>query len=205
MRRKVIAGVIVVVVLGAVGVYFAWPLLRSRGGQRRAGEEPPTTATRVGPVDYSELPNLHRVTDDLYRGAQPSMKGLRELKKLAIKTVLNLRHTSSDRLNCEDVGLAYEHIDIKAWHIDRGQITAFLRIATDKDRTPVFVHCLNGADRTGCLVAAYRVVVCGWTKDEAIREMKDPKFGTEVEFRNLPARIQELDVEGIRKELGLAR
>ena len=42
----------------------------------------------------------------------------------------------------------------------------------DPAKRPVFVHCKHGADRTGTMVAFYRILFEGWSKDEAIREMK---------------------------------
>src|SRR3977135_4498326 len=43
------------------------------------------------------LPNLHQVTTNLYRGAQPTAKGMAELKAMGIKTVIDLRAYHSDK------------------------------------------------------------------------------------------------------------
>lgn len=131
--------------------------------------------------------------------------GFAALKKMGIKTVVNLRWTRSDRWAVENLGLRYEHLGIKGWHATTGDVVRFLQIVTDKTRTPVFVYCLNGADRTGFVCAAYRVVVCGWSKDKALLEMRDSRFGSDVAFKALPDRIREMDVEAIRRSLGLAK
>ena len=64
-----------------------------------------------------------------------------------------------------------------AWDADEAEVLAFLRTVIKPENAPVFVHCRNGSDRTGTMVAAYRVVVQGWSKEAAIREMRDGPFG----------------------------
>ncbi|MBM4037597.1 MAG: protein tyrosine phosphatase [Planctomycetes bacterium] len=165
-----------------------------------AHERPASWATRVR---RPGLPNLHRVTDALYRGAQPTPEGFRELKKMGVKSVINLRSHHSDDDELGDTGLAYEEIPMSARHAEADDAVRFLRLVTDKARTPVFVHCKAGADRTGAMCALYRIVVQGWTKDAAIREMTRGGFGHHPIYRNLPKFIEGLDVEALRKQAGL--
>ena len=147
--------------------------------------------------------NFYKSAETLYRSAQPTAEGFRSLKDLGITTVVNLRSYHSDRAEIGTTGLAYEHIYMKAWHPERKEIVRFLQIATDPKRTPVLVHCQHGSDRTGAMVAAYRIVVEGWSKDAAVEEMTSQKFGFHEVWTNLPRWIGDLDVEGIRKEAGI--
>ena len=149
------------------------------------------------------LPNLHKVSENLYRGAQPTIEGMRQLEKMGIKTIINLRsfHSDSDEIN--DANLSYEHIYMKAWHAENEDVVKFLRIVTEPNSTPVFVHCRHGADRTGTICAIYRIAVQGWSKDEAIEEMTKGRFGFHELFTNLPAYIRELDIEKIKQQAGL--
>ncbi len=163
----------------------------------------PRPASWAAPLQRKGLPNLHQVTPTLYRGAQPSAVGMRQLKAMGIKTVVNLRSFNSDREELGDTGLAYEHIYMKAWHPERKEIIRFLQITTDKNHTPVFVHCQHGADRTGLMCAVYRVAVCNWTKEEAIREMTQGGFGHHTIWTNLVTFVQNLDIEAIKKEAGI--
>jgi protein tyrosine/serine phosphatase len=55
-----------------------------------------------------------------------------------------------------------------SWYPEEEEMIKVLQILMDPNRTPVFVHCQHGADRTGLICAAYRLVICGWTKEEAI-------------------------------------
>lgn len=160
-------------------------------------------ATWAAPVPLAGVPNLHQVSATLYRSAQPTRDGMAGLEKLGIRTVVNLRsfHTDGDEL--KGSGLKEAHLFMKAWHPERKEVIAFLKIATDPKQTPVLVHCQHGADRTGTLCACYRVVVQGWTKEDAIREMTDGGYGFHEVWQNLPTWIADLDVAAIRKQLGL--
>ena len=160
--------------------------------------------SEVAPLDEAGLPNAYKVTENLYRGAQPTEKGMRKLFEMGIKTVINLRTFHSDRDELGDLPLEYEHIEMQAWDADIDEIVAFLKVATDPDKQPVFVHCQHGADRTGVCVAVYRSVVCGWSKEKAIREMTSEKFGYHEIWDNLIERIEQLDVDQIKRKAGLS-
>jgi len=156
-------------------------------------------------LNLSGVPNLHKVSENLYRGAQPTAEGMRELERLGVKTVVSLRSFHSDRGEMEGTKLAYEHIFMKTWHPENEEIIRFLRIVTDPNRTPVFVHCQRGADRTGTMCAIYRIAVQGWSKPEAIDEMTKGGFGFYEGWQNLIEYIQNLDVEQIKRHVGLEK
>ena len=129
------------------------------------------------------LPNFHRVSDELCRGGQPDREGMIELRETGVKTVISLRYLHTDRWLIRDLGFAYHHIRMWAWHPEKEDIDKFLlTMAYEKCRgnLPVFLHCLHGSDRTGCMVAAYRVRVQGWSKKDAIKEMTEGPFGLHV-------------------------
>ncbi len=154
-------------------------------------------------LDVRGVENLHKVSKQLYRGAQPSKEGMQRLKELGVKTIVNLRSFHSDRDEIGDTGLSYEHIYMKTWHAEDEEVERFLKIVTDENRTPAFVHCQRGADRTGTMCAIYRVAVQGWSKDEAIEEMTKGGFGFYSGWKNLINYIRELDIEEIRSRAGL--
>ena len=92
---------------------------------------------------------------------------------------------------------------MKTWHAEDEEVVRFLKIVTDGERTPAFVHCQRGADRTGTMCAIYRVAVQGWSKDEAIEEMTKGGFGFYSGWKNLIEYIRELDIVEIKRSAGL--
>jgi tyrosine-protein phosphatase SIW14 len=136
---------------------------------------------------------------ELYRGAQPDAAGIRKLKELGVKTIVNLRLAHSDADEIGGLDIASEHIRMDALKPEMDELVRFLRIATDPNRTPVFVHCQRGTDRTGLAAAVYRIVVCGWTKTQALDEMLNGPFGYDGLFPNVPVFLDSLDVAELRR------
>ena len=200
MRRELIAGIVVVAILTVAAVVLNHDSEEGKEDEIAAGPRPERWAK---PMDLSGAPNFFKVSDDLYRGAQPEKEGFREIGQLGVATVVNLRSFHSDRDDLEGTGLAYEHIWMKAWHPEDHEIVRFLEIVSDPEKTPVFVHCQHGADRTGTMCVIYRIVVEGWTKEDAIREMTEGGYGFHTVWDNLIEYIGELDVEGFRKDANL--
>jgi protein tyrosine phosphatase (PTP) superfamily phosphohydrolase (DUF442 family) len=155
------------------------------------------------PIELPGVPNLYKVSDDLYRGAQPSVEGMRQLEKLGIKTIVNLRFIFSDRGKIKDTGLDYEHIHMTTLYVKNTNVARFLKIVTDHHRTPVFVHCHYGIDRTGIMCAIYRIVVQGWSKDEAIEEMTENDFAFRRVQKNLVDYVHKLDINKISNSIAL--
>ena len=146
-------------------------------------------------ISLEGVANFHQVTESLYRGAQPTAAGMRELKKLGIKTIINLRFVHSDLDEIGDCQLDYIHIPMVAWSPSEKDIIQFLRIVTDPGRLPAFVHCQHGADRTGTVIAAFRIAICNWTNQEAVDEMTRGGFGFHSVWQNLIAFVNSLKAE----------
>ena len=156
------------------------------------------------PVALEGAPNLHRIHDGLYRGAQPTAVGIANLKKMGIKTILNLRSSHGDLDEIGTTGIAYEVLPMTAYGgPGENDVVRFLQLTTDQARAPLFFHCQHGADRTGLMCAVYRVAVQGWDKEEAIREMTRGGFGYHAVWGNLQTFLRELDVARVRKLAGL--
>jgi protein tyrosine/serine phosphatase len=122
------------------------------------------------------LPNLSQVDEGLYRGGQPTAEGFRRLKAMGVKTVVSLRaqgdtrHAPEQELT-ESLGMKWVNLPMRMyWRPSRTQVDSFLRIAMDPANQPVFVHCEKGEDRTGSIVAMYRVVKQGWEPSDAYQE-----------------------------------
>lgn len=202
----------VIFIAGAVVICAAVYLVQTYGQEMLSllvSNERDTEAALLTEREWAqrlEVPgveNLHKVSDELYRGAQPSSEGMQQLKELGIKTIVNLRSFHSDREEIGDTGLSYEHIYMKTWHAEDKELVRFLKIVTDPNRTPAFVHCQRGADRTGTMCAIYRIAVQGWSKEEAIKEMTKGGFGFYSGWKNLIYYIRELDIDGMKIRVGL--
>ena len=147
------------------------------------------------------LPNFHKVSETLYRGAQPDANGIAKLKAMGIKTILNLRAFHSDKDEIGDVNIGCEHISMTAWHPEYKEIVKFLQIVTDPKKTPVFVHCQHGADRTGLMCAVYRAAVEGWSKEDALNEMIYGGYGFHSIWKNLLNYYMRLDIEKLKQQI----
>jgi protein tyrosine phosphatase (PTP) superfamily phosphohydrolase (DUF442 family) len=156
------------------------------------------------PVEKPGLPNCFQVSGQLYRGAQPAKEGFAQLKAMGIKTVLDLRVAHSNHEEMAGTGMAHEEISMKIWHAEDEDVVRFLKLVTDKTKTPMFVHCAQGSDRTGTLCAVYRIAVQGWSKQDAIREMVEGGYGFHEVLANLTRYINHLDIAKIRKQAGIA-
>jgi protein tyrosine/serine phosphatase len=127
-----------------------------------------------------DLPKLYRVNDGLYRGGQPTEAGLKQLVQLRIKTIVNLRD-NDDRASVEGAatvaaGLRYFNLPLSDFHKPNDQEVAhILSIINAPENQPVFVHCKRGADRTGTIIAIYRIEHDGWTDHQAKQEAE--RFG----------------------------
>jgi protein tyrosine phosphatase (PTP) superfamily phosphohydrolase (DUF442 family) len=164
---------------------------------------PRRPANWAQPLQVSGLPNLHKVSNDLYRCAQPTAEGIKNLRSLGIKTVVNLRAFHSDAAVAGDTAILHEHIAMNAWQPKEEEVVRFLRIAADPKRVPVLVHCQHGADRTGMMCALYRIAVQGWSKEEALREMQEGGFGFHGVWQNLIRYVDGLDIERIKQKAGI--
>jgi tyrosine-protein phosphatase SIW14 len=154
--------------------------------------------------DITGLTNFAQISDVLYRGAQPDEQGFSELRKMGIKTIINLRvvkindkHSDVDMM--KGLGLQYVSIPVNTWNLEDEDVVAFLKVATDPKNQPVFVHCRHGSDRTGAMVAVWRMYEQGWSRDDAINEMAN--FGFHRIWSNLKKYVRSLDLDTIRQKV----
>jgi protein tyrosine phosphatase (PTP) superfamily phosphohydrolase (DUF442 family) len=134
-------------------------------------------------LPLSGVPNFGEVTSQLLRGGQPTEAGFEELSRRGVGLVINLRGDSkAERAAVEKLGMQYVSIP---WHCaypkDR-QVAEFLSVLRANPDKKIFVHCRLGVDRTGLMIASYRMAEQGWTAARAHREMA--AFGFDA-FHNM--------------------
>lgn len=159
------------------------------------------TAEKVTLPD-SKLNNMHRVDEGVYRSEQPSKKDFKALEAFGIKEVLNLRRWHSDDDEAEGTNIKLHRLKTNAHAISEQQVIQALRIIKNR-KGPILIHCRHGSDRTGAVLAMYRIVFQNYTKEQAIEEMKEGGFGFHKIYRNIVRMIEKADIPQIKKELGL--
>ena len=151
------------------------------------------------PIQLAGVGNLYKVTDYLYRSDQPSAEGMKNLEKMGIKTIINLRAFYSDTDEIEGTGLLNEELSVKAWHMEDEDVIRVLRIIRKRENGPFLIHCSRGADRVGLMCAMFRIVEQGWSKDEAIQEMVKGGYGFQAIWINIIQYVKNVDVDRIRE------
>jgi protein tyrosine/serine phosphatase len=132
-------------------------------------------------ISVSGIPNMGKVSDSLFRGAQPQLSSLKELKQLGITTIIDLRsedHRSRDheRARAGALGIDFISIPVGGFSTPTGaQLAEFFALLRQTPAPKIFIHCQFGADRTGVFVAAYRIGFQHWSSDDALAEMH--RFG----------------------------
>lgn len=154
------------------------------------------------PIMGLSLSNLYKVDDGLYRSEQPHRSEFQKISELGIKEILNLRQYHSDDDEAVDTDLVLHHINIDTASIAEAQVGAALKVICNR-KGPLLVHCWHGSDRTGAIIASYRVVIGGWTKEKAIEELLEGGYGYHSKlYPNILELIRNLDVAKIKLELG---
>lgn len=148
------------------------------------------------PLKREGLPNLFKVSDKIYRGGQPEREGFKELKKLGIKTIIDLTDSGKDKKYIAGFDFIYKKIPLSASAPDKQKFISVLDLMAKPDLLPIFIHCQYGADRTGAAIALYRIKFEDWKAHDAIVEMilGGHKFHRKY-GKILPAFIWNLDKE----------
>ena len=158
LKRLNPRGIVLAVILGAL-LFFS-----------------PQTSWSHTSKDPDGISNFASVTDTLYRGAQPSTLGFVTLQHMGVGIIVNFRdehgEMASEKREVESLGMKYVGIPWSgADEPSDAQIVQFLDLVRANPQTKIFVHCKRGADRTGTMIAAYRIVVQHESVSQAVAEM----------------------------------
>jgi tyrosine-protein phosphatase SIW14 len=132
-------------------------------------------------AETPDIPNFHQVNQQVYRGGQPAPEAWQSLAKMGIKTVIDLRRedehsTAEEARAVTAAGLKYVNVPMKGVVAPTNeQIAKVLELLDSKE--PVFVHCKRGADRTGTVIACYRIAHDAWPRQQALQEAKSFGMG----------------------------
>jgi len=163
-----------------------------------AGEEPalrPRPLTWAQPVLGMTLGNVFKVSDDLYRSEQPDREHLPELRRLGIRAVLNLREYHDDADEIRDDGIALFRVAMNAGDMDPAKLAQAMAIIRTAPK-PILIHCWHGSDRTGAVVASYRMLIQHWEREAAIDEFKHGGFGYhETWYPNIESYLRTMPLD----------
>jgi tyrosine-protein phosphatase SIW14 len=145
--------------------------------------------------------NLYQMTPTLYRSALPDRNAVPLLENLRIATVINfLPESDTGWLKTPDIRQV--QISYRTNHVDDSDVLAALRaIRSAEANGPVLMHCKHGSDRTGLMAAMYRVVIQGWSKEDALNEMTLGGFGASNGFKDNVRYMMGADIDKLRTAL----
>jgi protein tyrosine phosphatase (PTP) superfamily phosphohydrolase (DUF442 family) len=146
----------------------------------------PNSASGLAPAQHTiarklavkGVPRLGEVSPTLYRGAQPTRQGFQRLAEMGISIVVDLRERGrkNERQLVTNLGMRFVAIPWNCFHPKDTDIARFLKLLRDNRGKKIFVHCQTGDDRTGMMIAAYRMAEQGWTAKKAMEEMETYGF-----------------------------
>ncbi len=174
-----------------------------RPSMMRLADAPPSHDPDRNPdlrgPNFAGTPNLGIVTPQLFRGAQPDAGGFSELKAGGVKTIIDLQANHTDVPDMLGNDLDYCNIPCHAFPAEQDHVLDFLKIATNPEHQPVFVHCAQGKDRTGMMIATYRIVIENWSKQRALAELE--AYGFHDVFQDVKQYVDKLDPDQVRAQL----
>ena len=134
------------------------------------------------PFDDKDLPNFAEVHANLLRGGQPTENGVKELARRGVKTIIDLRgedeHSKKETVWARNNGIKFVAVNLSNWFKPKdSDIEAIINQIENAENQTVFVHCKRGADRTGTVIAVYRIKHDNFTAKQAISEAKKYDFG----------------------------
>ena len=150
--------------------------------------------------------NFHRVNQNIFRSGQPEAEEFAALyKSHKLRSVLNLRRWHSDRRKIAAANrelpapLSLYEIRLNAGKISENDLIDILTVIRDAPK-PLLIHCWHGSDRTGCAVAASRIVFENWSVENAIAELMKEEYGHHKEiYPNIPALLRKADWQKIKR------
>jgi len=201
LRRSSMTCVLVLLMMGGAGWCAETPVAPAATGTPNAAA--PARSPAKPQSDVPGVGNFAKISETLWRGAQPTAEGFAELKKRGVKTVVNLRSFHSDRDELAGLGLQYVHIYCQAWNPDDEDVLRFLKVVQNPENQPVFVHCQHGADRTGMMVAIYRMIEQGWPVEDAVAEVRN--FGFHRIFTQISDYLKQFDAAKVKEQVKEAK
>jgi len=190
---------LLVTVCASAAAHSATPFLPVGNCAARNAQDisapPPLPTEQTGTAQHSAdsssdviskklIPEFGEITPTLYRGAQPRKHGFEALAKMGLQIVVDLRgDRKGEREEVTRLGMQYVPLHWECSFPKDRIFAEFLTLIQKNPDKKIFVHCRVGDDRTGMMIAAYRMADEGWSAKQAMEEMK--KYGFSLTHRRL--------------------
>ena len=152
-----------------------------------------SAAAERGVPPTEGIHNFGKINDSLYRGAQPDAAAIQSLARLGIKSIINLRLANDvwtpEAAAASASGITYTNVPLNGTGRPSDAQVAALLALIESLPAPVFIHCKHGCDRTGTIVACYRISRHGWSNNAALQEAW--KYGLSIWERGMIRFIRE--------------
>lgn len=143
-----------------------------RSSLTQSGEHESDSRNSGMQIDKDLIPDFSEVTPTLYRGGQPKERGFEALAKMGFQIVVDLRRDGdSERDEVTRLGMQYVSMPWQCSFPKESVFADFMTLIRTNPGKKIFVHCRAGDDRTGMMVAAYRMAEEGWSAERAKKEM----------------------------------
>lgn len=156
------------------------------------------------PIKVQGADNFYKVSETLFRSEQPTEAGMENIEAFGIGTVISLRSRQKDVELAKNTELNLIHVSMRAWnpkYEDAVKVMYFLNPNNpETNKKPILIHCYHGADRTGMMVALYRMVYQNWEREEALNEMLNGGYGYHSMWKDIVDFIKTVDIEQLRKD-----
>ncbi len=145
-------------------------------------------------ITDEDICNFHKVNSQVYRGGRPDPSAYPKLERLGVRTILSLEESGQAAKECDALArfnstlkpenrIDFVSFPITPMQISRAglsdeQVERLFQLI-QKARKPVFIHCYYGRDRTGAIIALYRMALEGVPYDKAYEEAVHYKFSPE--------------------------
>lgn len=125
--------------------------------------------------------NFHQVASGIYRSGLISKEAVPAFKELGIKTVItfdnDLKRVEKEKEFLKGSGIELISIPWSGWDNPEDEtISKTLSLIESPERKPLLVHCKQGQERTGVVIACWRIAHQDWSIGEAYREMRAHGF-----------------------------
>jgi protein-tyrosine phosphatase len=145
-------------------------------------------------ITDEDICNFHKVDSQVYRGGRPDPSAYPKLEQLGVRTILSLEESARDgkerdalaRFNStlkpenriDFVSFPITQTQISRTGLSDEQVERLFQLIR-KARKPLFIHCYYGRDRTGAIIALYRMALEGVPYEKAYEEAVHYKFSPE--------------------------